>query len=130
MKKHRQEIQRSIDQIDSKLSELRAEQEVAISYQQKLYDKAEKIVKKLDRNINGLRKRLEPYVTGDTDIPDSKINEFLDLKQEYDALVLLRQEHMNTMQIAEETIAEAQLGLKSSITEGTGKTIGAIVNED
>lgn len=119
----------SLNKVDSQLANMLTEQEISIKYQQDIIKKTELMILRIENNISGIKKRLEPYVIDGKNLNDSEINYFVGLKQDYDKLVLELEEHKDTIIMAEEFIAEAQLGMDSATVEGTGTTLGAINND-
>ena len=119
----------ALNEVETKLAAMMAEQEVAIQYQQDIIKETQHIISRLEKNIAGIRKRLEPYVVDGRDLNESEVNYFIGLKQDYDKLVLELDEHKDAILMAEEFIAEAQLGMDSATVEGTGTTLGAVVDD-
>jgi hypothetical protein len=126
----KQDVQSSLDKVEGKLAELQAQQAVSINQQKELLKKAHSNIEKINRNLNGLQKRLEPYLTedGEPETP-SQINSFLELRGRYEDLLVLRKQEQDAIQIIEESLAEAELGMTSPVNKGSDKTLGAIVDE-
>lgn len=126
----KQDVQASLSKVEGKLAELQAQQAVSINQQKELLKKAHTNIEKINRNINGLKKRLEPYLTedGEPETP-SQINAFLELRDRYEDLLVLRKQQTDAVQVIEESIAEAELGMTSPVNKGSDKTLGAIVDD-
>ena len=115
-------LRNSLSKVEDKMAHLQAEQEVGLKYQQGLLKKAQGDLGKVNAQIDSLTKEFMPYVDGDA----TDETKFFSLKDDYDSLIVLRGDLEATIVLAEETIAEAQLGMSSPTLPNTGKSFGEV----
>lgn len=109
------ELNALADKVENRLAEMKANSTKMADESRKIMEIAEKRVKEANKALKALEFRLKPYVEGKKEPDDS----YEDLYDRYMGWLIERKEMQHTMIMAEEAIAEEELGNTGGVTPPT-----------